>query len=125
MVKIKTRKPVWSASNKKTKRIVGSKNVIKQSHLTGQTFFTKMKLYQLRNMDLDHDGVPNHKDCNPYDPKKQDYNPNVITPTPRERKTPVFRGYNVDDYYYDGSGYHLSPGAQRAEKKGLLSRLFK
>ena len=124
-MKIKTRKPVWSASNKNTRMIVGNKNVLRQSHKTGQTFFTKMKLYQLRNMDLDHDGVPNNKDCNPYDPNKQDYNPNVIVPTPRERKTAVWRGYNVDDYYYDGSGWHLNPGAEPAEKKGILSRLFK
>ena len=124
-MKIKTSKPIWSASNKKVKRIVGSRNVLRQSRITNQTFFTKMKVYQLRNMDLDHDGVPNHKDCNPYDPSKQDYNPNVITPSPHERKPAVFRGYNVDDYYYDGTGYHLNPGAEPAEKKGLLSRLFK
>jgi len=125
MVKIKTRKPTWSATNKKVKRIVGSRDVLRQSRITNQSFFSKMKVYQLRNMDLDGDGVPNHRDCNPYDPRKQDYNPNVIVPTPRERKTAVWRGYNVDDYYYDGSGWHLNPGAEPAEKKGLISRLFK
>lgn len=126
MVKIKTRKPVWSASTKNIKIIVGSREVLRQSHIKNQTFFSKMKVYQLRNMDLDRDGVPNNKDCNPYDPKKQDYNSNVITPSVKKRKTPVlFRGYNVDDYYYDGSGYYRRPNAQPAEKKGILSRLLK
>jgi len=117
-MKIKTRKPTWSATNKNVKRIVGSSNVLKQSHITRQTFFTKMKLYQLRNMDLDRDGVPNHKDCNPYDPKRQEFGGGY-------NKKRVFRGYNVEDYYFDGSGYHLNPKAEKKENKGLISRLFK
>jgi len=118
-MKIKTRKPTWSATNKNVKKIVGSGKVIKQSHKTGQTFFSKMKIYQLRNMDLDQDGVPNHKDCNPYDPKRQEFGGGI------GRKSVVYRGYNMEDYYFDGSGYHLNSGAKPAEKKGLLSRLFK
>ena len=56
------------------------------------------------NYDLDKDGVPNHKDCNPYDPKKQDFAKGYERPR-------TYRGYNVKDYYYSKGAYHLYPGA--------------
>lgn len=65
------------------------------------------------NFDLDKDGVPNHKDCNPYDPKKQDFG------GLEDRQPRFYRGYNVEDWYFTGSGYELISGAKK-EKKGLF-----
>jgi len=107
------------------KRHPNKKNMLNDIIKGYKTGLITEKKTKFSNFDMDKDGKKNKNDCNPYDPNKQDYNPNVIVPAPRERKTPVFRGYNVDDYYYDGSGWHLNPGAEPAEKKGILSRLFK
>lgn len=78
----------------------------------------KLKIKRITNYDLDKDGVPNHKDCNPYDPTKQDFAGSYEKPR-------TYRGYNVEDYYYSGDKYHLYPGAEEVEKKSFISRLFK
>ena len=78
----------------------------------------KLQTKSLSNFDLDNDGVPNKKDCNPYDPKKQDFGKGYTKPR-------TYRGYNVDDYYYSGGKYYLHPGAEPVDKKGFLSRMFK
>lgn len=81
-------------------------------------WLVKPKKNKSSNYDLDKDGVPNHKDCNPYDPTKQDFGKGYIKPR-------TYRGYNVKDYYFSGGEYHLLPSAEEEEKKGLFSRLFK
>lgn len=65
--------------------------------------------------DLDRDGVINQNDCDPYDPKKQHVgygNPGKIR---------LLKGYNIDDYYYDGNTgkYVLRPGAKKY-KRGIF-----
>jgi len=64
--------------------------------------------------DLDKDGVVNQKDCNPFDGSKTDYDK-------YGNRIRLFRGYNVDDYYYDSSSkkYVLRAGA-KPYKRGIF-----
>jgi len=78
----------------------------------------KPKKNKPSNYDLDKDGVSNQKDCNPYDPEKQDFARGYTKPR-------TYRGYNIDKYYYSQGEYHLLPGAEPEDKKGILSRMFK
>ena len=92
--------------------------MVKKTGFVVKTKLTKGKK-SFSKADLDNDGVPNHKDCNPYDPKKQDFG-GINAPVERTR---TFRGYNVDDYYYSNGQYIKMPGAKSHEKKGFFSRL--
>jgi len=64
--------------------------------------------------DLDKDGVINQHDCNPFDKRKTDFGG-------RGGRIRTFRGYNIDDYFYDASQkkYVLLAGAEPV-KKGWL-----
>lgn len=64
--------------------------------------------------DLDKDGVINQKDCNPFDASKTDYDE-------FGNKIRLFRGYNVDDWYWDSTSntYVLRPGA-KPYKRGIF-----
>lgn len=92
--------------------------MVKKNGFIIKTKLTKGKKVKFTNADLDKDGKIDRKDCNPYDPKKQDFGESYKRPR-------TYRGYNVDDYYYSGGKYHLHPGAEPVEKKSLISRLFK
>ena len=63
--------------------------------------------------DLDKDGVINQLDCNPYDPKKQDWFGKPSS------KTRLLRGYNIQDYYFDATlrRYVLIPGAKKIKRR--------
>ena len=55
--------------------------------------------------DLDNDGTPNLQDCDPSNPTKQHeggYGEHEY----------LLDGYDVEDYYFTGSGYELRPGAK-------------
>lgn len=67
------------------------------------------------DFDLDKDGVKNKKDCNPFDPGKQEY----ITSYRKPRKVVrTLRGYDIEDYYFDikQGKYVLRAGARPAKK---------
>lgn len=117
MVKKFSKKQKIQALKNLEKRHPKKKNLLKNIIKNYETGLTGEKK-SFSNYDIDKDGVPNHKDCNPYDPKKQDFARGYTKPR-------TYRGYNVDDYYYSGGEYHLSSGAEKEEKKGFISRLFK
>lgn len=55
--------------------------------------------------DLDNDGVPNLLDCKPGDPTKQDFGGG-------EEPSYLLDGYDIEDYYFTGTGYELRPEAK-------------
>jgi len=55
--------------------------------------------------DLDNDGVPNLLDCKPGDPTKQDIGGG-------EEPSYLLDGYDIEDYYFTGTGYELRPEAK-------------
>ena len=91
--------------------------MVKKKGFIVKTKLTKGKKVKFTKADLDKDGKIDSKDCNPYDPNKQDFGY-----TDRD-KVRTYRGYNVDDYFYSGGKYHLHPDAKPV-KKSLISRLF-
>jgi len=95
--------------------------MVKKTGFKINTKLTRGKKIHFSNADLDKDGKPNKIDCNPYDQNKQDFG-GLGSPQPKPR---TYRGYNVDDYYFSGGKWHLSPQAEPVDKKGLFSRLFK
>lgn len=66
------------------------------------------------NFDLDKDGVGNLEDCNPFDSRKTEFGIS-------NKKIRTFRGYNVEDYFYDSKtrSYVLIAGAKPV-KRGLF-----
>lgn len=55
--------------------------------------------------DLDNDGVPNLLDCKPGDPTKQDLGGGG-------EPSYLLDGYDIEDYYFTGTGYELRPEAK-------------
>jgi len=84
----------------------------------------KVKVLKLKpikisfDFDSDRDGVKDKKDCQPFNPKKQE----VGSPSEVEPKT--YKGYKQEDYYWTPEGYKLSEFAKPVKKKGFFSRLF-
>jgi len=117
----KIKKPVWKGYTKKKLPIfMSEKKAFEWTRRTGRSISMSLKKYELDELgrhDLDRDGVPNQKDCNPYDPDRQEFFGRGYDPVR------TLHGYNVEDYLYTGSGYVLKPGAKK-EKKGLFERVF-
>lgn len=55
--------------------------------------------------DLDGDGVMNLEDCKPGDPTKHEIGSG-------EGQGYLLDGYDVEDYYFTGTGYELRPEAK-------------
>lgn len=92
--------------------------MVKKNRFIVKTKLSKGNKFKFTKTDLDKDGKIDKKDCNPYDPEKQDFARGYEGPR-------TYQGYNVDDYYYSGGEYHRYPGAEPEEKKGFLNRMLK
>jgi hypothetical protein len=81
----------------------------------------------LQIFDTDEDGIPDWTDCVPNDPKRQ-HHPNVTYPKNRNIKKPrviLYRGFNVNDYYFVGGKYELNPNAKPVTKLNNIKKKLK